>query len=419
MSFLSLRKLFGLESPLSRRQRLRQQFRLLAEALEMRLVPAAATLHVGPHETYSTISAAVVAANPGDTIQVDPGTYDEMVTVGKANLTIEGAQMGVNAASHPSRIVSPTTDSIVQGPSGQTAFVIAANDVTIDGFTVQDATNANVFGAGIYMKPGFSGTHLKDNIIQDNLVGLFVSNNSSTDQATIQKNLFRDNTQPGPASGTDIYADQFTAGAGVQNILIQNNTFTNTSFVEAAWALGISNTGSVPFSNITFWNNSVTNHGRGVYFYNTTNSAVIGNVITGATHYAVGFFGADAHIQVLLNDLSKNAKGVYIADDGSLGSAPHPNSYITVHFNNFAHDSDFGLGIIDATPDGGNKVAYTGTLDARFNLWGSITGPTYAKNPIGHGSALVTTGLAPGGTVNYFPWLIFPVIPLFPLFPVS
>ena len=48
-------------------------------------------------------------------------------------------------------------------------------------------------------------------------------------QAVIQHNLFQNNTQPGPASGTDIYADQFTAGVGgVNNALIDSNKFTNT-----------------------------------------------------------------------------------------------------------------------------------------------------------------------------------------------
>lgn len=51
---------------------------------------------------YSTISAAVVAASPGDTINVCPGTYTENVTINKSTLTIKstgGASVTtVNAA---------------------------------------------------------------------------------------------------------------------------------------------------------------------------------------------------------------------------------------------------------------------------------------------------------------------------------
>src|SRR6266446_2746015 len=47
---------------------------------------------------YMTISAAVMFANPGDTIRVCPGLYVEQVTIGKT-LTLLGAQAGVDARS--------------------------------------------------------------------------------------------------------------------------------------------------------------------------------------------------------------------------------------------------------------------------------------------------------------------------------
>src|SRR5262249_19247670 len=137
-----------------------------------------------------------------------------------------------------------------------------------------------------------SGAHITDNIIQNNIAGIALANLSASDQAVIQFNLFQNNTLPGPASGNDVYADEYTAGpGGVNNVLIDSNTFTNSSFTESAWALGISNTGTTPFSGVTFSNNDVTNHGRGVYFYDTTSSNVTGNTITGASHYAIGLFG--------------------------------------------------------------------------------------------------------------------------------
>src|SRR5438132_9211168 len=46
---------------------------------------------------YPTISAAVAAASPGDTIKVCPGFYNEQVMVNKNNLTLLGAQAGTDA----------------------------------------------------------------------------------------------------------------------------------------------------------------------------------------------------------------------------------------------------------------------------------------------------------------------------------
>ena len=70
-------------------------FRLLAVA-SLVLVPglaSAATLYVGPTETYTTIQSAIDAANNGDAINIDGGTYNEQLVIDAAaltNLTIQG-----------------------------------------------------------------------------------------------------------------------------------------------------------------------------------------------------------------------------------------------------------------------------------------------------------------------------------------
>jgi parallel beta-helix repeat protein len=387
----AFRQWFGFAQRSFARTRSSLKLRLFLERLEDRTVPA--SVHdLTTHLDFATIQAAVNAANPGDTILVDAGTYNEMVTVNKS-LTIEGAEHGVDARTRSG------AESIVQGPGGQTAFVIAANDVAIDGFTVQNATNGNVFGAGIYIQPGVSGTHIINDIVQDNIVGLFLSNSSSVDQAVIQHDLFRDNTQPGPASGTDMYADNFTAGnGGVDNVLIDGNTFTNSSVVENAWALGISNVGTTPFTGITFSNNTVTNHGRGLYLSDTTNSSITGNTITGASHYAIGLFGGDSGIQILMNDLSNNARGLEIGSDGTV---PGANSNVTAQENNFASDNVFGVGIVDFGAGNG----YSGTLDVSKNWWGNVSGPTAASNPSGTG-AKIQNDFA--DAITYKPWATSP-----------
>src|SRR5947207_6412273 len=97
-------------------------------------VAAAATLTVGNASslpctgTYSTISAAVAAALPGDTIQVCPGTYNELVQVNKT-LTILGAQSGVDART---RSVPVTSESVVSNGDGE--LLILTDIEVIDGF---------------------------------------------------------------------------------------------------------------------------------------------------------------------------------------------------------------------------------------------------------------------------------------------
>src|SRR5437879_3865503 len=70
---------------------------------------------------YPTISAAVVAASPGDTIKVCPGLYHEQVVINKDNLTLLGAQAGVDARTRPS-VPDPTTQSIIDHECGPVQF---------------------------------------------------------------------------------------------------------------------------------------------------------------------------------------------------------------------------------------------------------------------------------------------------------
>jgi parallel beta-helix repeat protein len=291
----------------TRGQRGRSRYRaaLRIDHLEDRLVPAVTDMTTGT--PYATIQDAVNGANPGDTILADPGMYFEHVTIDKP-LTLQGAQHGMDART---RSVPSFQESIVSNAEGD--FQIEADNVTIDGFTLQGVTsNPNTdpaaLGAAIWTNPGFSGTHggvrIVNNIIQDNIAGIELDNDG-TSQAQVQFNLFRDNVQPGAGGGTDVEVN-----FGLSKALIDSNVFANTSFVEDAWALGV----SAPSDHVTFSNNSVTNHGRGVYFYNTSDATVTGNTILGASHYAIGLFGnngspANSSFTIANNTLDAEGRG--------------------------------------------------------------------------------------------------------------
>ncbi|MFO0819773.1 MAG: right-handed parallel beta-helix repeat-containing protein [Pirellulales bacterium] len=300
--------------------------------------PSFNILHVtsGGAQTGSTgrIQEAIDLVTASGTVHVGPGTFNESATVNKS-IQLLGAQQGVDGRSG-GRTGLPSTESVVRGDdlggSRKTAFTVSANDVVIDGFTVQDISSTNVFGTAIYMQPGTNGTEVRNNIIQNNLTGVFVSNNSSSNQTVISQNLFKDNTLAGPASGHDIYVDEYTGGVGVQNVLIDANKFTNTTMTVSAWALGLSNTHTTPFSKFVFSNNEVLNHGRGLYAYNTDDLVIQGNVITGTTNYAIGLFAAlgsdnNANVDILGNTLSGNNRGVYV--DGYTGALDVSGNSIT------------------------------------------------------------------------------------------
>ncbi|AOU98510.1 hypothetical protein BI364_11595 [Acidihalobacter yilgarnensis] len=95
----------------------------------------AATLNVGPHQTYKTPSDAARVVKAGDTVKIKPGTYYNCAVWTKNNITIEGAGPGV--------VLTDTTCE------GKAIFVVHANDVTVNNITFQRAVVPDGNGAGI------------------------------------------------------------------------------------------------------------------------------------------------------------------------------------------------------------------------------------------------------------------------------
>jgi hypothetical protein len=95
------------------------------------------TLTVGPGKSYTNPSDAIRAADDGDTVVIDPGTYFDCAIVRANNLTIEGAQHDGSAI---------LTDKTCQGKA---LLVIAGHDVTVRNLTLQRARVPDHNGAGI------------------------------------------------------------------------------------------------------------------------------------------------------------------------------------------------------------------------------------------------------------------------------
>ena len=342
------------------------------EQLESRLLMAAHV--VGSPTVYPTIQQAVDAAPVGGAVRVDPGTYDELVTVNK-KLTVQGA---------------PFDRSIVDGQdfgggSHSTAFYITANDVTIDGFTVQGQTSIGKFGAGIVIAPGVAGTHIVNNLIQHNVAGLYLANNSTTDPALILNNIFAYNNNPGGNSGRGIYTDGGVSGGNLTNAQIDGNLFignvgTGTTNPEAAIGLETQTIGEQ--SNIRITSNIMVNNGKGLLVFNATNILVANNLITGSTDASSGAIRDEGNVSGM------TITGNTIVGNHGAGISivtifpPGLSSSISINYNNIAFNAGGGLVV--------QSGAYTGTLNAENNWWGSFFGPS-GNDVISNGNSIDTT----------------------------
>jgi hypothetical protein len=275
----------------------------------------AATLTVGNATSlpctgsYSTISAAVAAASPGDTIEVCQGTYDEQVKVTTPNLNIDGAGAG-STIIKPS-VALPNSSSLFSGAAIYSIVVVDG----VTGVTVQDMT--------------IDGADAAAPLACNTYVGIFYRAASGTVSHTRVTNIFF------PAwSGCQGYLGIFVqSGNGGprlnSDVIIDHNTVDNYG------KNGI--TANEAGTSVTITNNTVT--GRGAVIDNAQNGVQLGfgahgkvtdNNISGhnytpASYVACGILatnGGGAIGQTKSNTLIANEQNVCNAGGGPSMNSP-------------------------------------------------------------------------------------------------
>jgi hypothetical protein len=170
-------------------------------------------LTVGAGEEFSTIGAAVAAAQNGDLILIAPGTYVNDFADVTAQVTIAGAGGMVNLVS---------TEDL---PNEKGIFIVD-NNCQIDNLTFQGAEIPNLEGgngAGIRYQGG--NLVLNNDAFLDNQNGIMGSavDNLPQNSFTIENCTFDNNGQPsGQYAG---YTHNLYVGEGVTSVYATNNIF--------------------------------------------------------------------------------------------------------------------------------------------------------------------------------------------------
>ena len=339
----------------------------------------AATSYVNPDGVcggnspcFTTIQAAINAASPGDTINVADGFYDESVNINKT-LTLHGGQSGVDARTRSG------AESVINHACSPVQ--ITADNVILDGFTVQGSTQADPCTiVGIWMNPGFSstqgGAQILNNIVQNNISGIEFDN-TGTIPAKVQFNLIRNNNNAGPGSGNGIETN-----FGLANATIDNNKFvgqTNSSILLLFGA-----------SPITISNNTLD---AGIAMFLSSGISITGNTSFGNTVDGTIYLGGAVSGVTLTNNVLKNGiEGIVSEDLYSVGA----NSSVTAHNNCITGNSTNGLRVA--------HLSYTGgplSFNATGNWWNAASGPKYNGAGPGTGDNIAD----PDGVVAYIPFL--------------
>jgi len=384
--------------------------------------------HANPtvYHVYSgqSIQTAIIGASDGDTIIVHNGTYYEAIDINKAlNVT------GVDGAG----LTFINGSGVALSTAGLVRITATSGNVIFSGFTVSNAgADAGGVRIGVLTRSsldgptytisynkiygtndsseaddyGFYASYGKENLIfTHNVVTRTGANNIVLECHTGSTEISY-NTLDAGVYGTDaIFAMTYNGNDVTKLQNVSYNTFdmgtggpfdydhrsTAVSFNTPASSWGLT---EAKFTNMVIAGNTINNlknHRRGIGFWNDgtgdnfQSPIVTGNKITGIAgsnnSYGIDFVGGPTSNAIVTQNTIKNVdQGVYLR---TAGCAPGAQ----IHYNNIA----------------GNKIGLNNTVgssdvDARFNWWGSATGPTHSSNSGGSGDAITNN-------VDYSPWL--------------
>ena len=393
---------------------------------------SAATLNVCGACTYTTIKAAVTAAAPGDTIEVDTGTFNEVgpividkpltiVGEGKANTIVDGG--GANAAIFEIRpllgsaagtiTIKELTVRNSTFSTGPIRVLIKAVSTPITDITL-DKLDINGGGAGYGMyadggaKIGGVDRAAPDLTVSNSTVHGQVNNGLGIDTYRGEVTLSTNQLSEGTSGRSAILVmNEYTTSRMPDPVIIEDNTATG----RMAYIKNYVGTTFGGYDDVRVTGNTVTgleggvtsgcpssptDTDCGVFFSSNTNNGasdaamgkieVSNNSFTGSTSptsTGVGIAGAVAEADIHDNNMVKLGYGVRV--DADLTVSP---TKVTVKHNRLFND---GSGVINTS-----AVA----LDARENWWGCQTSPIVGG---AYCSEAPNTG---SGSVNVDPWVV-------------
>jgi parallel beta helix pectate lyase-like protein len=296
--------------------------------------------------TYQSISDAVANSVPGDTIKVCPGVYEETVLV-PWTLTFRGSTKVSNARCAKPVIPDPTKDSIVHYPfsgtsgdnAGSPGFNVQANGVLIAGFLIEPLIGTGgpaMDGDGIWSSPLFSGTVVRENILQHNSRGVRLHSNGTT-QSVVRKNCVRDNNfgPPNTLTGQGIYL-----AAPASNFLIDHNYTTQNLDDPVGSGAGM----NLFFAtDVTIRDNRSVADSSAVAIFDSSSIDIRHNKATDATGSTFFFGGGNSDLHIISNHLKDGDFSGIRFSSLNFGGGVGPSTMVEVRDNQIEHMGASGI----------------------------------------------------------------------------
>ena len=240
---------------------------------------------------FTTIQAAINAACPGDTIEVQSGTYAENVVVNKT-LTLQGVDTG---AGLPVVDAGGSGDAITISADGCTlkGFVarnsgISGIRITSDGNTISGNTaTGNSAGISFYSS---EGNIISGNTATNNYNGIFLYNSCSS-------NIISDNTVTNNYNGEGIYLGYDCSNNTLSDNIVANNYYGITLYYSCS-------------SNTISGNTAIGNSLYGIHLYSSEGNTISGNTVTDSS-YGISLYISCSGNTISDNTVNNNHYGIY------------------------------------------------------------------------------------------------------------
>lgn len=149
----------------------------------------AAVLDAGTGQRYAQPSAAIAAAQNGDTVQIHPGQYFDCAIIRQSNITIEGVGDGV--------VLTDRTCG------GKAILITNGNNITIRNLTLQRARVPDQNGAGIRIQGG--NLTVENTRFINNQMGILGGNNPQATVRVIRSSFIGNGECSGDCAAHAIY----------------------------------------------------------------------------------------------------------------------------------------------------------------------------------------------------------------------
>jgi hypothetical protein len=186
----------------------------------------AATIQVGPAQTYTTACAAIAAAQPNDEIDIAAGTYSDTCEIKTAGLHLKGVGG------------RPKFDLTGKAPAqSKGIFVVTADDITIENLELMGAAISDVDGGnGAGLRIQGNGDVVTHCYIHDNQDGILATANAAGGSVTIEYTELANNGLGDACDATSCVHNVYVGmgGAGAYAKLIFQFNWTHALATDTA-----------------------------------------------------------------------------------------------------------------------------------------------------------------------------------------